>query len=31
MISDLNNDIRITRKQQQDNLESCEKADYRLN
>ena len=31
MITDLNNDIRATRKQQQDNLEACEKADYRLN
>lgn len=30
MISDLNNDIRKTRKQQQDNLEACEKADYAL-
>lgn len=30
MITDLNADIRLTRKQQQDNLESCEKADYAL-
>ena len=30
MISDLNEDIRTTRKQQQDNLEACEKADYNL-
>lgn len=30
MISDLNADIRATRKQQQDNFESSEKADYRL-
>lgn len=30
MISDLNADIRLTRKQQQDNLEACEKADYAL-
>lgn len=31
MIADLNTDIRGTRKQQQDNLEACEKADYKLN
>lgn len=31
MISDLNNDIRATRKQQQSNMEICEKADYELN
>lgn len=30
MIKDLNADIRQTRKQQQDNLEACEKADYAL-
>jgi hypothetical protein len=30
MITDLNTDIRQTRKQQQENFESCEKADYEL-
>lgn len=30
MIGDLNADIRQTRKQQQDNFQSCEKADYAL-
>lgn len=30
MINDLNSDIRATRKQQQDNMEACEKADYQL-
>ncbi len=30
MINDLNADIRQTRKQQQENLEFCEKEDYAL-
>ena len=31
MIKDLNFDIKLARKQQQENMEACEKADYSIN